>query len=269
MKKFAFALMFPLSVLMLVNSCGDEGFILMPRSQEINLGEQLDSTILANSVDYPVLERNASTEPAYVFLENLMTEILANDQEDFYDGWEWKITIIDENVMNAFAAPGGKLYFYTGLMKYLENTAQLAGVMAHEMAHVELRHSARQMQAAYGMNFAASILFGTDKSQLEEIISDIASGLAALQFSRDDEYQADEYSVKYLTGTNKYDPRGISGFFEKLQSEGKSNDGWEVLSSHPSDAERIENILTVWKSLGQPGGDPYENEYTNFKTSLP
>ncbi|MBN1117112.1 MAG: M48 family metalloprotease [Bacteroidales bacterium] len=251
-------------------SCGDKntGFVIMPRSQEILLGEQLDSTIKANPEDYPILPDTGIYSSAYDYLEGMMNSILTNSYQSFNDKWEWKVTIINEDVMNAFAAPGGKLYFYTGLMKYLDNGANLAGVLAHEMAHVELRHSAKQMQAAYGMNFAASILFGTEKSQLETIVGDIAAGLAALQFSRGDEYQADEFSVKYLSGTS-YHPKGIAGFFEQLNADGKTNESWEVLSSHPSDDNRLANIEEVWEGLGSPDGDYFEADYNNFKTMLP
>jgi predicted Zn-dependent protease len=261
-----------IAAILFVAGCkDDEGFVLMPRSQEVELGNQLDSTIQANPADYPILPKTGN-EQAYEFLENMMNDILNNDDEKFSDAWDWKITIINQDVMNAFAAPGGKLYFYTGLMKYLDNSANMAGVMAHEMAHVEKRHSAKQMQKYYGVNFAASILFGTDKSKLEQIVTDIGSGLAALQFSREDEYQADEYSVKFLYGTRSgknYDPKGISGFFEKLNTDGKTNDSWEVLSSHPSDANRLNSIEEVWTSIGSPEGELYESDYTSFKALLP
>lgn len=252
------------------NGCDkDRGFIIMPVSQEIELGRQLDSTIIANPTEYPILPKSTNPE-AYAYLEGMMQEILNNEAEPlkYKDRFEWKITIIDKDVMNAFAAPGGKLYFYTGLMKYLKNGASLAGVLGHEMSHADLRHSARQMQKYYGMNFAASILFGTDKSQLEQILTDVGEGLAQLQFSRGDEYQADEFSVRYLKGT-MYDPKGISGFFEQLNSDGKTNDTWEVLSTHPSDANRLKNIEDVWKSLGNPTGGSYETEYNVFKAKLP
>lgn len=254
--------------LLLVGCNKENSFVLMPRAQEILLGEQLDSTIKAHPEEYPVLPRTGDNVAAYEYLESMMNEILENDAESFNKKWEWQITIINQDVMNAFAAPGGKLYFYTGLMKYLDNGSHLAGIMAHEMAHVELRHSAKQMQSAYGMNIAASILFGTDKSQLETIITDITAGLAGLQFSREDEYQADKYSVIYLSGTN-YHPKGIAGFFEKLNATGKTNDSWEVLSTHPSDANRLANIEKVWSSLGNPTGSYFETEYTTFKSILP
>jgi predicted Zn-dependent protease len=265
--------------IILSTSCDkDRGFILMPISQEVSLGAQLDSTILANPTDYPVLDRASNTE-AYAYLENLMSDILNNTGEPlkYKDKFDWKITIIEKDELNAFAAPGGYLYFYTGLMKYLDKASELAGVLGHEMAHADLRHSAQQMQKAYGVNFAAAILFGTDKSQLEQIIADIGAGLAALQFSRSDEYQADEFSVRYLSGTQpvsgsydaKYDPMGIAGFFEKLAAEGMENESWEVLSTHPSGSNRVEEAEVVWQSLGSPTGETFESEYQQFKSLLP
>jgi predicted Zn-dependent protease len=200
----------------------------------------------------------------------MMNEILNNSEEPFKykDKFNWKITIINKDELNAFAAPGGYLYFYTGLIKYLDRASELAGVLGHEMAHADLRHSAQQMQKAYGINFAASILFGTDKSMLEQILVDMGSGLAALQFSRTDEYQADEFSIRYLSGT-RYDPLGVTGFFEQLLTDGMENASWELLSTHPSGANRIAEATTVWKNLGSPTGGTFETEYSDFINLLP
>jgi beta-barrel assembly-enhancing protease len=256
----------------------DRGFIIMPLSQEVSLGQQLDSTILANPADYPVLDRTQYSS-AYAYIRLIMDDILNNTKEPlkYKDKFDWKLTLIDKNELNAFAAPGGYLYVYTGLIKYLENASEIAGVMGHEMAHADLRHSAQQMQKAYGLNFAASILFGTDKSQLEQILSDVGSGLAALQFSRSDEYQADEFSVRYLAGTTpassgynaKYDPRGVAGFFEQLEADGKANESWEVLSTHPSGSNRVAEVILVWEGIGSPSGQTFESEYQAFKALLP
>jgi predicted Zn-dependent protease len=170
--------------------------------------------------------------------------------------------------MNAFAVPGGKMYFYTGLIKYLDNAADLAGVMAHEMAHIDRRHSTEQMTKQYGFSFLLSVLLGDDKSQFEQIASDLAVGLASLQFSRKHEYEADEYAIRFTADTD-YHPKGIAGFFEKLQADGHTAQTFEFLSTHPSDQNRIDNIDMVWRSIGSPDGDYFETEYTNFKGILP
>ncbi len=264
--------------LSLSNCDKDRGFIIMPISQEVALGEQLDSTIRANPSEYPVLNP-AQNAAAYAYLQTIIDDILDNTDEPlkYKDNFNWKLTIINKNELNAFAAPGGYLYFYTGLLKYLDNASNVAGVMGHEMAHADLRHAAQQMQKAYGVNFAASILFGTDKSQLEQILTDIGGGLAALEFSREDEYQADAFSVRYLAGTTplsseydaKYDPRGVAGFFEKLEEEDKEKQSWEFLSTHPSGSNRVAEIDKVWQSLGSPTGQTFDSEYQAFKALLP
>ena len=273
-------LLVTLSVIITTSCDKDRGFIIMPVSQEVALGQQLDSTIVASPEDFPILDPERYSE-VYDFMEEIFYDIIENDGEPlkYADRFDWKLTIIEKDELNAFAAPGGYLYFYTGLLKYLDKTSEVAGVLGHEMAHADLRHSARQMQKAYGVNFAASILFGTDKSQLEQIITDIGGGLASLHFSRDDEYQSDEFSVKYLAGTDprdpnsseydcKYDPKGVAGFFQKLQDAG-ANEPLEILSTHPSGSNRVSEVEEIWTGLGSPRGETMEAEYAAFKALLP
>lgn len=264
-------------ILFTTNCDKDRGLIIMPLSQEISLGLQLDSTINASPTEYPILEK-ADYPEVYAFMEEIFTDILNNTAEPlkYKDKFDWTLTIIEKDELNAFAAPGGYLYFYTGLLKYLDKTSEVAGVLGHEMAHADLRHSASQMQKAYGVNFAATILFGTDKSLLEQIITDIGSGLAGLQFSRTDEYQSDEFSVRYLSGTTpassaydcKYDPKGVAGFFQKLEEAGTAS-APEFLSTHPSGSNRIAEVEEFWKGMGSPVGQTLEAEYAEFKALLP
>jgi predicted Zn-dependent protease len=178
--------------------------------------------------------------------------------------------------MNAFAVPGGRLYFYTGLIKYLDDAASFAGVLGHEMAHVDLRHSTKTMTDLYGFSFLVSLLLGDNSSELSQIAGDLATGAAGLKFSRDHEYDADRYSMYYLSET-KYHPKGIASFFIKLQEEGQTAATFEFLSTHPSDQNRIDDINSVWdndsyieeKSVGK-SYDYYEQEYANnFISKLP
>ncbi len=167
--------------------------------------------------------------------------------------------------MNAFATPGGYMYFYTGLIKFLDNEAELGGVMGHEMTHAAKRHSTNQLTKVYGLQLLISIVLGQNPNMLAQMAADIASGLAALAFSRDHEYQADEYSVKYLYQTS-YDARGVAGFFEKLDSQSNPP---EFLSTHPNPGNRVEKINEIWQSLGGKTGNVYQERYTQFKNTLP
>ena len=245
----------------------DTGFNLFTVEQDIEIGESMDSTIHADTVEFPVLDPETYAD-AYQFMNDMMQRILQSDDFVHKDDFDYELTIINKEVMNAFAVPGGKIYFYTGLLKYLDNAANLAGVMAHEMAHVDRRHSSAQLSKTYGVDYILSAILGDDQSQLEQVAVDLAEGLASLKFSRSDEYEADEYSIRYLDDTDYYHPKGISGFFEKLEEEGETAETFEFLSTHPSDDNRLANIEEVWESLGSPEGEYFETEYQEFITTM-
>lgn len=260
-----------ISILFLTGiACSKDGDInFFSVAQDKQFGEQLDSAILANPAEYPILDKTANPE-AYAFIEGMMNDILTNDEILYRDEFEWQVRIINSDVKNAFAAPGGKLYFYTGLINYLENSAQLAGVMAHEIAHADRRHSTEQLTKAYGFSILLSIVLGNNDSKLTEIAAQLAQGAASLKFSRDDEYEADKYAVIYSSKSPKdYDPRGIKGFFEKLREDGHTQETFTFLSTHPDDADRLVKIDEEWGKIGSPDGETFEAEYTAFKSSLP
>ncbi len=252
----------------MLNSCDkDTGLNFFTIQQDIEIGETMDSIIRADPLEYPILNPATHAE-AYAFLNAMMQKLLQSDDFVHKEDFTYELTIIDKDIMNAFAVPGGKLYFYTGLMKYLDNAAELAGVLAHEMAHVDRRHSSAQLSKVYGVSFVLDALLGDDKSDLEQIAYELATGLAALKFSRSDEYEADEYSIRFMDDTDYYHPKGIAGFFEQLAEDGHTAATFEFLSTHPSDENRLQNIEDVWVSLGSPTGEYFETDYTNFKTVM-
>ncbi len=253
----------------------DRGVNLFSLSQDKEFGEKMDSTIRANPGEYPILSQTEYPD-AYTYMNTMMNTLLQSEKFKYADEFDWEITIINKDVMNAFAVPGGKLYFYTGLMKYLDDAASLAGVLGHEMAHVDLRHSTKTMTDVYGFSLLVSLLLGDNSNKLSQIAGEMATGAASLKFSREHEYDADRYSMYYLSNT-KYHPKGISKFFIKLQEEGKTGDNFEFLSTHPSDQNRIDNVDNIWNTdsylTGQTSGksyDYYETEYLNdFISKLP
>lgn len=257
----------------------DRGINLFSLQQDMDLGDSLSVTIGKDPTQYPVLQRstdiNSNAYKAYTYIDGMMADILKSDKLKYGKTFEWEVTIINADVMNAFAAPGGKLYFYTGLIKYLDDAASLAGVMGHEMAHADLRHSTQVMTKAYGFEMLLSILMGDNPSQMEQLASNLALGLGNLKFSRDNEYDADRYSMYYLAST-KYAPLGIKAFFEKLQNEGKTGTTFEWLSTHPSDQNRINNADKTYAEdkdlktlMTGRTYDRYADEYTAFKALLP
>ena len=256
-------------IIFTLTSCKkDHGINLFTKKQDIELGLQMKSQIEESS-DYVILDSDDYPE-AYNHLYRIRDEIMNNASDlSNKDVFEWEVYIIDnDDVLNAFACPGGFMYFYTGLIKYLDNESQFAGVMAHEMAHVELRHSTRQLTTQYGYSIMVDMIFGKADSKLDSVVRGVTGNLTFLKFSKDYEYQADEYAVKFLSDT-KYDPRGVAGFFEKLENEEERGSKIPTfLSTHPSPEDRIEQIYLVWEDEGSHEGADYTDDYNDFKDSL-
>jgi Zn-dependent protease with chaperone function len=234
-------------------------------NDDIEFGKMVEAEIAANPQEFPVLSQQEYPD-AYQHLYRIRDSILNTGLIYYEDRFEWKMYIIQNDTMlNAFATPGGYLYFYTGIIKFLDDEAQFAGVMGHEMAHSDLRHSTNQLTKAYGVQILLSILLGQAPGQLTEIIASLAYGLGTLAFSRDHEYEADKYAVEYLYNTS-YDARGIADFFIKLEDAPRPP---QFLSTHPSPENRIEKILEEWQLLGGKTGNLYEASYNSFKATLP
>lgn len=232
---------------------------------DIALGQQLHEEIMADPQSYPVLNKSQYST-AYSHITRIRDSVLSSGKVAYDNTFPWDVYIIkNDTVLNAFATPGGYMYFYTGLIKYLDNEAQFAGVMGHEMAHAARRHSTNQLTKVYGLQILISLALGQNPALLAQMAADIAAGLAVLAFSRDHEYESDEYSVKYLYETS-YDARGVAGFFEKLEGSPRPP---EFLSTHPNPENRVDKIMEVFESLGGQPGIVYEASYAGFKSSLP
>ena len=163
--------------------------------------------------------------------------------------------------MNAFATPGGYIYVYTGLIKFLDSEDELAGVMGHEIAHADQRHSTRQMTRTYGVSALLGMLSGNaEPGMLEQI----AAGLVSLKFSRNHETESDKYSVIYLCGTG-YNAAGAAGFFKKM--EGRSGTP-EFMSTHPNPGNRVKNIESQAESQGCSTTEGDRSGYEKIKSLL-
>jgi Zn-dependent protease with chaperone function len=244
----------------------DRGINFFTVSQDVEFGASMDSIILADPEQFPILEKS-QYPTAYLHLERIRNEILASGQLDYEDEFPWEARIIhNDTTLNAFAAPGGYMYFYTGIIHFLDDEAEFAGVMAHEMAHCDRRHSTAVLTRQYTFAILLGILLGDDPNLLAEIAAGLAAGLTDLAYSRENEKEADHYAVKYLSST-VYDPRGLAGFFEKL--EGSPSYTPVFLSTHPSPENRIENIYADWELFGSHEGQRFADRYQNLKDSLP
>lgn len=222
-----------------------EGINLFTLEDDKDLGLQVRDEILADPEAYPVVDE-ADAPEAYAHLRRIRDEVLASGEVAHADTFDWEVFLIDDDeTLNAFCTPGGYMFFYTGLMKYLDTEDHFAGVMGHEMAHAAARHSTEQLTEAYGISTLIELVLGEGDAAT---VANVAAGVATLQFSRTDEAESDALSVDYLCPT-AYAADGASGFFEKLLDEG----GGELpafLSSHPSNASRVEDIQALAATNG-------------------
>lgn len=246
-------------------ACGkDKSINIFSVNNDIALGMQVDSSIQNSPSEYVIMPRSAYPA-AYAFIEAMKDSLLASDDIIYRDRFEWKVTLLqDDDVLNAFATPGGYIYIYTGLMKFLEHENELAGVLGHEIAHADRRHSTDQLTKQYGISFLLQVALGNNPNQL----ATIASSLVQLQFGRAAESEADEFSVRYLCPTS-YKADGAAGFFQKLIAQGQTGETPQFLSTHPDPDNRVEDITTQKETLDCKGTQVYSQRYQDFLATLP
>jgi beta-barrel assembly-enhancing protease len=230
---------------------------------EIALGKEVSQQIESDAKNYPILSESANRE-AYSYVRGITKKILDSGKVKHRNDFQWVVKIIDDDkTLNAFCTPGGYIYVYTGLIKYLDSEDQLAGVMGHEIAHADLRHSTRQMTKIYGIQLMLQVATGKAEPGL---IEQIAVGLVNLKFSRGHEEESDNGSVKYLCATG-YNAAGAAGFFKKIESEGGSKLP-QFLSTHPNPKNRVQNIESKAQKMGCRGKDTNRTEYSKIKKLL-
>jgi predicted Zn-dependent protease len=259
------------------NSCNSD-VNLFSKSDDVQLGKDLDAEIRNNPNEYPIFKGDPSIK-GYIN-ERIFQHILTTPKIESKDVYNYQLEIIDQDTLNAFALPGGYIYVYTGLLNYLDSEAALAGVLGHEIAHAEERHATERMTSYYGVSILLSLVLGDNPSQIAEIGANLFVGLGFLANSRSDENQADERSFEYLKDTRYYQG-SVKFFFEKMRDDGLTNSKSDkvatFLSTHPDPIDRISNTNERLTKAGVPvkdykseGEGIYKSEYlTNIKNKLP
>lgn len=260
---------------------GKSVLAFMSKSQEIALGAQAAPEFTAQFGGEVTDERLR----AYV---DRIGQSMAVYAEGGYNEVQWTFTLLNSPVVNAFALPGGKVFFSRGLAEKLTSEAEMAGVIGHEIGHVTAQHGNQRMSSAMvlqGLIAGAAIAVGTadDDSDFRKwgqvgIPALMVGGqLVLLKFGREEELEADRLGVRYMTKAG-YNPRGQKMVMEVLRDLSKGGGQPDILSTHPNPADRvrqIEDMLRGEYAFTQNNGqyqmfeDRYAREYLTISRSLP
>ena len=165
------------------------------------------------------------------------------------------IKVVDDDSINAFALPGGFFYVNSGLILAADEEAELAGVMAHEIAHVAARHATRQITRSQWANFGTLplIFLGGGVGYAARAAASLALPATFMKFSRGFESEADYLGLQYMYKSG-YDPQAFISFFEKVQAQEKKKPGSmaKVFASHPQTPDRIEHSQKEMQTILPP-----------------
>jgi beta-barrel assembly-enhancing protease len=196
------------------------------------------------------------------YVKNLGQQLVNAVPKDDRPGYPFTFTIIDKDVENAFAVPGGYVYMYTGLIKKMQDESELAGVLGHEIAHVTRHHYRDKLAREAGFSLLIQALLGNDAGKLAQLVAGSFFQLASLSVSRDKERDADDYGTQYL-GAIKRNPLGIAKLFSRFENAGPP--AW--LSTHPAPDNRVEAVTKevnddpVLKALAADSTTNYRTQF--------
>ena len=263
----------PLSLLIIISvifACattgpgGKKDLILISDAQEVSLGQEFDKTVRA---DANILEDQRWQD----YFNQIGQRIVSvSDRQNI----EYHFTVIESDDINAFATPGGYVYIYTGLLRIIDNEAQLAAVTSHEISHVVARHSIKRLQQVLGISILYEIVLGESSTEVVDAAIGLGLQVALSGYSRSYEKEADQYGVIYLERAG-FNPIGAKELFENMKaaagSSGERSFFENMLASHPETNERIENVTAQAATYSQQvlNRDKGQTKYQQMKRLLP
>jgi len=216
---------------------GGLGGFLISNQQEVEIGVAVDEQLRH---EFRIATPN---DPISIWAQELMVPLVAASTDfrnpDSIGGYKVAV-IVDDEMINAFAAPGGFTYLTTGLILNSATCAEIAGVMGHEIGHVTARHSVQKLEETYAVSILAGWFLG--EGLAADAINIVYNVVLNTTFSREDEAESDSIGLQiaYRAG---YNPYGLVDFFEKLlELTGGGSQVPTFLSSHPATEDRIIDV---------------------------
>src|SRR5215467_4987811 len=240
------------------------GFNFFSPQQDVEVGRQ--SARQAERQEPMLNDREATS-----YIESL-GKSLARYAPNNNPAYVYQFKIVNDTAINAFALPGGFIYVNRGAIAAADNEAQIAGVIAHEIGHVVMRHGTHQASKAYLAQAPLAVLGGVFGGNAIGTVMGAVGGVGMnvlfLHYSRDMESQADLIGTQILHDAG-YNPRAMVEFFEKIQAQSKGNAS-QFLSDHPNPANRISNVQHEIEKLNGALSNPKQNtpEFRTVKNDL-
>jgi predicted Zn-dependent protease len=224
---------------------GKRQFVLISERQEIEIGRENDRAITSQMGLY---DDDALQE----YVQTLGRKLASlSERPDL----AWNFKVVDDPVVNAFALPGGYIYVTRGILAHLNNEAELVAILGHEIGHVTARHSVSQMSKAQlaqlGLGVAA--VAAPDETQQFGGLLSSGVGLLFLKYGRDDERQADDLGLRYISAAG-YDARPMADVFDMLERVSQAAGGGGVpgwMATHPAPANRRARATEQLAATGQ------------------
>jgi len=230
---------------------GDKTMALVPNSQLFaSSAEQYDQTLASSKVVKGTPDAEALARVGKKIVAAAQKWAAAQGAPDYFKDYKWEFNLIQDDTVNAWAMPGGKVVFYTGILAVTKNDAGIAVVMGHEISHAILNHGQQSASAGLlqqaGLTGASILLGYSGMSQVGQDLSMTALGtgsnvLGVLPFSRSHESEADMLGLK-LMAIAGYDPNEAVAFWQRMDALGDGGSGPAWLSTHPSNENRINDI---------------------------
>ena len=226
----------------------------IPIEWERTLGESAREQVLMG-------QRVITEGPAVNALEN-MTRRLAGQAPD--RPYRFEVTVVRNETVNAMALPGGSVIVYTGLLKQADSPEEVAGVLAHELSHVVLRHGMESMVQSVGLMMMVMVVLGNQQGAIGAL-ERLGVQITTLKFSREKETAADLHGLHLLNEAH-ISPAGMIAFFERLAK----NEGTPIplLSTHPMSAERAARLNREASSSPMTSPTPFDVDWAGVKASL-
>jgi len=231
------------------------------KNQQLDLGKRAAAQIRKEEKVLPTPDIRVQT------LRRVARRLL-NTFQDKESPWEYSFDVVESKELNAFALPGGPVFFYTGLLDKMKTEDELAGVLAHELTHVRKEHWAYAYRDSFKRDLILNLALILGKVNTNTArVAGLATELAFdLPFSRKHETEADNGGFDMMTAAG-YNPIGMVQVFETLKKETKGG-GPEWASTHPDDGRRIKNIQSRIEKTSRsfPASTPMSLPQTPKKT---